>query len=162
MNPWGLCLFSPSLPLPRPLGKSGLLPRTLQRMEKGTNLPPTRDHSLISEFAVVSHGGHFPRDLDGFTPMSALYLHIGVERLSSSPPSTIPAMLPPQSLAFAAFGLAQCNAPLLALGDKVTLFLGVAQNSIPRHSLPKPFEQALWRFSASQFDSRHSFSSSVI
>jgi hypothetical protein len=54
-----------------------------------------------------------------------------------------PALLPPQPLSFTTFGLAEGNAPLFALGNKVSLSLGIAQDAISDHSLSESPEQAL-------------------
>jgi hypothetical protein len=69
----------------------------------------------------------------------------GLVRLSA--PSVL---LSPEPLAFPAEGLAKGNAPLLALGYKVALFLGVAQDPVPGNFFPKTLEQAFWRLSGSQ------------
>jgi hypothetical protein len=59
--------------------------------------------------------------------------------------------LTPLSLPFTAtclaYGLAFRNTTLLALGNKVSLLFGVAQNPISGHFFPKAPEQAFWRLS---------------
>ena len=54
--------------------------------------------------------------------------------------SIVPSVLPPQPLTLAAFGLAEGDPTLLALGDKVTFPLGVTQDPILGHSFPETFQ----------------------
>jgi hypothetical protein len=53
---------------------------------------------------------------------------------------TVSPALSPQSLALSTFRLAQGNTPLLALGDKVALLFGIAQDPISGYLFPKALQ----------------------
>ena len=57
--------------------------------------------------------------------------------------TAVPCLLPPPSLPLPAYGLTKRHSPLFALGDKVPLFLGVAQDTISGDLLAETLEQAL-------------------
>ena len=53
---------------------------------------------------------------------------------------TVSPALPPQALALSTLRLAQGDAPLLALGDKVAFLFGVTQDPIPGYLFPKTLQ----------------------
>jgi len=100
---------------------------------------PTR---LFESLAVLVLGHlfatPFPCVCHRFTSFH-FWVWITGQRLAANP-----VLLLPLSLPFPPPGLAKGESPLFAFGHKVSLFLGVAQDTIPSDFFAETLQQAFW------------------
>jgi hypothetical protein len=61
----------------------------------------------------------------------------------------------PLSLAFTTLCFSQGKTPFLAVGDKVSFLLDVAQDFVSDHCFSEPLEQSFYRLSGSKYNLGH-------